>query len=160
MATLSLVPHSAAPTHFLTTAAVRWAIGTLGEKKIHPTFVFYLYLRRHEVQGTLGDASSSSRELLDLLRMPGGPPGKPYYRPFRERGTRQGQLLRTFWLGNNVAGSWSPRSLNRQVASRWLVDASDAYVVPADHVARAKAEMLYGASIPALAIGAFFLRNR
>lgn len=160
MATLTLVTDEPPePTHVLTIPAVRWAIERLGGQKIHPTFIFYLYLRKQQVEGTLADASSSSREVFDLLRMPGGPPGKPYYRPFRERGTRQGELLRSFWLGDNVAGSWSPRSLNRQVASRWLVDSSGAYVVPRDHTARAKTEMLYGETVPAVAIGAYFLRN-
>lgn len=143
----------------LTASAVRWGIETLGSRKIHPTFIFYLYLRKKHVEGMLDEASSSSGELKELLRMPGGPTGKPYYRPLRERGDRTGELLKSFWMADNIAGSWSQRSLMRQTASAWLVDAASNYTIPPDHAERARTNMLYGSRVSALAMGAYFLRN-
>lgn len=143
----------------LTKEAVRWAIETLGAQKVHPAFIFYLYLRKKSVEGTLADASGSAVEVRDLIRMPEGPPKKPYYRPLMMRGARDGPLLDSFWMHRNLAGSWSQASLKRLPPSSWLVDASNEYVVPTDHAIKAKSELLYSARVPAVAMGAYFLRN-
>lgn len=149
----------ATPTHVLTTDAVRWSIGLLGGQRIHPALIYYLYLRRMAVLGELERASASSVEVQDLVRMPGGPPGRPYYRPLRERGDRRGELLRTFWMQDNIAGSWAPSSLKRIGAASWLVDDDYRYVVPDDHAARAKEQLLFKGTVSALAMGCYFLRN-
>ena len=145
-------------THVVTIPAVKWAIATLGSQKIHPTFVPYLYLHKLTAEGRLDEASASSAELLDLIRMPGNP-NKPYYHPLINRGDRtSGELLATFWKADNVAVSWSQGSIFRLSAGAWMSDGVH-YVMPGDHASRAKSDMLYGATVPAVAVSAYFLRN-
>jgi len=145
------------PTHVLTTEAVRWSIATLGSQRLHPTFLMYLYLRRRHRAGTLATASASSDELLSLIRVPGNPT-KPYYNPLVDRGDRSGTLSPRFWRAPNIPGSWSPGSLVRQIPSAWL-SKDGKYALPDDHVERAFKAMLYETRVPALALGAYFLRN-
>lgn len=146
------------PTHVLTTNAVRWGIETLGSRKLHPTFVVYLYLRAKARAGTLGEASATSEELLSLIRMPGNP-RKPYYFPLISRGQRTDGLLHTFWRATNIAGSWSPGSIHRQQSGSWLGTEDGAYAMPSNHTQLALDQMLFGEPVSALALGAYFLRN-
>lgn len=146
------------PTHVLTRDAVRWSIDALGGQRLHPTFVMYLYLRAKARAGELDSASASSDELLSLIAMPGHAV-KPYYFPLIDRGKRTGKPLATFWRASNIPGSWSPGSIRRQQGGGWLGANESAYVLPDEHVALAKAEMLYGKQVSALALGAYFLRN-
>ncbi|QZN84913.1 hypothetical protein [Cellulomonas sp. C5510] len=150
------MPVEAAPTHVLSTDAVRWGIDTLGAQVLHPTFPMYLYLRTQERAGKLGQASASSEELLSLIRMPGNR-AKPYYWPLIARGQRTGKPLPTFWRAENIPGSWSPGSIGRQMS--WLQASRGAYAWPPNHVDLALKEMLFGKQVPALAMGAYFLRN-
>ncbi|QCQ17262.1 hypothetical protein [Microbacterium sp. RG1] len=145
-------------THVLTTDAVRWGIETLGLRKLHPTFVVYLYLRAKARSGTLSDASATSDELLSLIRMPGNP-RKPYYFPLISRGQRADGLLHTFWRAPNIAGSWSPGSIHRQQSGAWLGTEDGEYAMPNDHTELAFNQMLFGEPVSALALGAYFLRN-
>lgn len=147
------------PTHVLTKDAVRWSIDTLGGRRIHPAFIYYLYLRKMDLRDELDLASASSAELQALLVMPGGPEGRPYYRPLRERGDRTGELLRSFWLQPNLAGSWSPGSLKRIASAAWLVSDDNEYVLPEDHARLAKARLLFNDRVSAIAMGSYFLRN-
>jgi len=151
------VPEST-PTHVLTTEAVRWGIETLGARKLHPTFVVYLYLRAQERAGTLSEASATSEELLSLIRMPGNP-RKPYYFPLISRGQRADGLLHTFWRAQNIAGSWSPGSIHRQQSGAWLGTDDGRYNMPDNHTQLALDQMLFGEPVSALALGAYFLRN-
>lgn len=146
------------PTHVLTIDAVRWGIDTLGAQKIHPTFAVYLYLRAQARAGELETASATSDELLALIEMPGNP-RRPYYFPFISRGKREDGLLTTFWRAKNIAGSWSPGSIYRQQSGSWLGTSDGRYAMPANHIDLALEQMLYGHPVPALAIGAYFLRN-
>lgn len=146
------------PTHVLTADAVRWGIETLGARKLHPTFVVYLYLRKQARAGTLADASATSDELLSLIRMPGNP-RKPYYFPLISRGQRADGLLHTFWRAQNIAGSWSPGSIHRQQSGAWLGTDDGSYAMPDAHAQLAFDEMLFGEPVSALALGAYFLRN-
>jgi hypothetical protein len=143
----------------LTTDVVRWGIDTLGGRRIHPAFVFYLYLRKTARQGDIADATASSAELQAWLSMAGGPPDRPYYRPMRERGTQKGVLARTFWTQPNLSGSWSPKSLERIGAARWMVNADHEYVLPSNHAALALERLLFNEPVSALATAAYFLRN-
>lgn len=146
------------PTHVLTTDAVRWGIDTLGAQRLHPTFVMYLYLRTQQRAGKLAEASASSEELLALIRMPGNAI-KPYYFPLIDRGKRTGKPLSTFWRAENIPGSWSPGSIRRQQGGGWLGADESAYALPENHAALALEQMLYKTPVPALALGAYFLRN-
>jgi len=112
-----------------------------------------------DLRDELDLASPSSPELQALLAMPGGPEGRPYYRPLRERGDRTGELLRSFWLQPNLAGSWSPRSLKRLVPASWLVNDQNQYVMPDDHPQLAKTNLLFNTNVSAIAMGSYFLRN-
>jgi hypothetical protein len=153
------VPDTAtAPTHLLTTAAVRWGIDTLGAQRLHPTFVMYLYLRTQQRAGKLAEASASSDELLALIEMPGYSV-KPYYFPLIDRGKRSGKPLASFWRASNIPGSWSPGSIRRLQGGSWLGADESAYAWPDNHVELALKEMLYGKPVSALAMGAYFLRN-
>lgn len=149
---------SRVPTNVLTAQAVRWGIGTLGALRLHPTFVMYLYLRKQYRAGTLAEASASSEELLELIRMPGHPT-KPYYFPLIDRGKRTGKPLATFWRAPNIPGSWSPGSIRRQQGGGWLGANESAYAMPDNHVELAFQQMLYSKPVSALALGAYFLRN-
>ena len=144
-------------THVLTSAAVRWGIETLGAQRLHPTFVMYLYLREQSRAGRLSDASAGSDEVTSLIKMPGNPL-RPYYFPLIDRGQRAGGPLPTFWRATNIAGSWSPGSIQRQQGGGWL-GGNGAYLVPDNHAELAFEQMLYGSRVSALAMGAFFLRN-
>lgn len=147
------------PTHILTTSAVRWGIDTLGAQRLHPTFVMYLYLRAQQRIGRLASASASSDELQALIRMPGNPP-KPYYFPLMDRGKREpGKLLSSFWRAENIPGSWSPGSIHRLKGGGWMGVSTGGYSLPDNHVERALHELLYDTPAPALALGAYFLRN-
>ena len=146
------------PTHVLTRDAVRWSIDTLGALRLHPTFVMYLYLRVQERAGKLDTASAKSEELLKLIEMPGNPT-KPYYFPFIDRGKRTGKPLSTFWRAENISGSWSPGSIRRLQGGGWLGADESAYAWPDNHVDLALQQMIYNKPVPALAVGAYFLRN-
>ncbi|WP_141714882.1 hypothetical protein [Micromonospora mirobrigensis] len=147
------------PTHVLTAEAVRWGIETLAFQRLHPTFVMYLYLRKQQRAGKLGEASASSDELLALIRMPGNPT-KPYYFPLIDRGKRKpGELLPSFWRAENIPGSWSPGSIFRLKGGGWMGLSNGGYTLPQDHIDRALRELLYETPVSALALGAYFLRN-
>lgn len=146
------------PTHVLSKSAVRWSIHTLGAQRLHPTLVMYLYLRKEHRAGRLAEASARSEEILSLIRMPGNP-AKPYYFPLIDRGAREGNLLSTFWRAKNISGSWSPGSIYRQKRGGWLGLAAGGYTMPDDHVTKAFEEIVFETPVPALAMGAYFLRN-
>jgi hypothetical protein len=153
-----LVPISLqTPTHVLTNDAVRWGIDTLGAQRLHPTFVMYLYLREQNRAGKLSEASAASEEVTSLIKMPGNP-ARPYYFPLIDRGKRTGKPLPTFWRAENIAGSWSPGSIQRLQGGGWL-GGSGVYSMPDNHAELALGQMLYGSAVSALAMGAFFLRN-
>lgn len=144
------------PTYVLTPAAVRWGIGMLASRKIHPTFAMYLHLRREELAGRLGTASAEG--IKPLLAVP-GTPQKPHYLPFIDRGETKGVPLPTFWRAENLGGMWSPKSIYRQVPGRWLSDNANYLPLPPDHIDLALKNMLYDLPVSAVALGAFFLRN-
>jgi hypothetical protein len=146
------------PTHVLTREAVRWSIDALGALRLHPTFVMYLYLRKQSRAGALATASAKSEELTALISMPGNPT-KPYYFPLIDRGRRTGKPLASFWRAENISGSWSPGSIRRLQGGGWLGASTSAYAMPSDHADLALDQMLYGAPVSAVAVGAFFLRN-
>lgn len=134
---------------------------TLASRNIDPAFIYYIYLREQALVGELASASPSAPEVESLLRMPGGPNGKPFYRPMKERGAGgKGEVLReSFWVAENVPGSWSPKSLKRLKGAGWLVNDANQYELPADHVARARKTLLNDVPVSAVAFGGYFLRN-
>lgn len=152
------MPKDPTPTHVVSMTAVRWAIDTLGARKLHPTLVMYLYLRKEQRGGRLAEASASSEEVLSLIRMP-GVPNKPYYFPFMDRGVRNGTPLPSFWRNRNIPGSWSPGSIFRLKGGGWMGLANGGYILPDDHLDRAFKDLIFEQPVSALALGAYFLRN-
>ena len=142
-------------TFVLTVPTVRWAIDELRSAKVHPFFLAYLHLRKHA--GTDGTSVITPHwdELGDVLRVPGGPPGKPYYRPLwhgnvDDRGR--------YWLNRNIAGSYSPSSL-REVPRR-VVDLVDSeFVLKPAHARLAREHLLFDKPLSAAALAAYFYRD-
>ncbi|MEU3508338.1 hypothetical protein ABZ733_10470 [Streptomyces longwoodensis] len=135
---------------------VRWAIDTLTNRRIHPFFLAYLYL--HGLTPDEDDPAPVNPVWGDLskyLAMPGGPPRKPYYRPFFQEVSRPER----YWLNVNLAGSYAPSSL-RQVPKR-IVDVSDDgnFQLKENSAELVLEYLLYDKPAPLLALSAFMLRN-
>lgn len=147
--------------YVLTLDAVRRAITTLKPLTIHETFPAYLHLRRRAaVLRRFTDlAPDWKAEPHDWLSVPGGPANKPYFRPFTSRGSKPD----SFWLNDNLAGSYAPSSLR---GLRYLyVDSNDTYHLPthpdgSPNAAVIRSEVLGGHAIPAWVVAAFLFRNR
>jgi hypothetical protein len=155
---MAAVPSSV--THVLTREAVRWSLEQLGSRNIDPAFLYYLYLREQDLRGELASASPKSAEVEYLMRVPGGPTDKPFYRPLKESGAGKGEVLReSFWIAENISGSWSPKSLKRLKMAGWLVNDEFQYELPPDHPRLALDNLLLGTKVSALAFGGYVLRN-
>jgi hypothetical protein len=94
-------------------------------------------------------------ELGTYLRVPGGPAGKPYYRPlWNGKGLDPGR----YWLNPNLAGSYSPSSL-RNVPMRVVSTAGSHFSLLPEHARLAREHLLYGEPISAIALAAYLYRN-
>lgn len=142
-------------TFVLTAPAARWAIATLRAAKVHPFFLAYLHLRKRAADEGNPVIAPHWDELGELLRVPGGPPGKPYYRPFWN-GTVDDPGR--YWLNRNIAGSYAPSSL-RNVPTRVIETVGSEFSLKPSHAALARQHLLYDQPLPAIAVAAFFYRN-
>lgn len=142
----------------LTEPAVRAAIDVLTAQPLHQAFVLYLQLRRAAKLADRFDGLNWSRELIhEWLDVPGGPPSKPYFRPFAPNAKGD-----TFWLNSNLSGSYAPSSLRPEIAALFLEDKK--YRLPVDAngapdpnpIATA---LLANAQVPAWAVAAYLFRN-
>ncbi len=145
----------------LTLEAVRRAIAELEPLHIHETFPVYLHLRKRAKDlGRFTDLQPDwSVEVHAWLEMPGGPPNKPHFRPFTSRGSS----LNSFWMNDNLAGSYAPSSLRG--LRNLYVDQNDEYILPTRVDGTAdplpvKNRVLYDTPVPAWAVAAFLFRNR
>lgn len=138
----------------LRTAAVKWAIQRLTQQRIQNFFPAYLHLRAVAIEtGSAVDIPARWSSLIELLDVPGGPPGKPYYRPMLHRaGTSP-------WLNSNLAGSYAPSSLRDQ-PRRVVTSSGHLYSLREGHVELAREHLLYGEPVSAVALALFFYRNR
>lgn len=143
-------------TYFLSIDAVRWAIEKLHSSSIHSSFLLYLHLRRRAIE--LGQSDNISLNLDDIksqLLVPGGPPKKPMFRPLSHENKKN---MSSYWITDHLAGSYAPSSLRQ--ASLWMTDsARKKYMLPPDHVQRAKIGFLKNERISVLALGTFLLRD-
>lgn len=140
------------PPKVLTLDAVRWSIEVLHDPYIHELFTAYLHIRQRGIEsGSMSSIVPLWSEVSDLLRVPGGPPNKPHYRPFVSRGHQ-------YWLNENIAGSFAPSS-GRQAQRFMLNAAGNGFDLPADHATQALNTYLRGKRVPAWALGGYFLRN-
>jgi hypothetical protein len=153
---VATIPVQQEPIYVLTIEAVRWALDQLKAQKIHPFFVAYLFLCKWSAeQDTTDEIQPEWAELSDYLSVGGGPPGKPFYRPFWH-GTVNDPGR--YWLNPNLAGSFAPSSL-RNVPSR-IVDVFDgAFSLKTGHEMLALEHLLYSKPVATVALGAFLYRD-
>lgn len=135
---------------------VRECIDTLLSRDTHPFFIAYLYLRQLAArEGSLRGLKPSWSELGKYLEVPGGPPGKPYLRPFWHRERKTGQE----WLNENLAGSFAPSSIRDVPALVVETDAERRYNLRPDHWEAAREHLLFGRPLSVLALAAFLFRD-
>lgn len=142
--------------YVLTREAVKAGIAALKSQRIHEHFPAYLELRRLAVNsGSLTNLDPEWKVVSDLLKMPGGPPTKPHYRPFSSTKLKDESRL---WYNRNLAGSYAPKSM--RATSAFMLNATgDDYELPTDHVQQALTRLLKGTKVPAWALAAYYLRN-
>ncbi|MFG3099844.1 hypothetical protein ACGFZL_04820 [Streptomyces sp. NPDC048182] len=142
--------------HVLTRAAVIAGIGALKAQRIHEHFPAYLQLRKLAIASDSPTSINPDwKEVSDLLKMPGGPPTKPHYRPFSSVNRRDET---GYWYNRNLAGSYAPKSM-RATSSFMLNANGDDYALPTDHAQQALDRLLKGTKVPAWALAAYYLRN-
>jgi hypothetical protein len=142
--------------HVLTREAVKAGISSLKGQRIHEHFPAYLHLRKLAVaSGSLTDLSPDWKDVSDLLRMPGGPPTKPHYRPFSSVNRKDES---GYWYNRNLAGSYAPKSM-RATSAFMLETNGDGYELPVNHAQQALERLLKGKKVPAWALAAYYLRN-
>ena len=136
---------------------VRQSIEALLDRDTHSFFAAYLHLRRTAAQlGRTTDLPLDLADLAEVLAVEGGPPGKPYLRPFWRGQREAGQE----WLNSNLAGSYAPSSL-RGVPMRVVeVDAHRHFNLREGHWNIAREELLYDEPLPALALASFLFRDQ
>ncbi len=144
------------PVFVLTLEAVRWGIDTLKKQKIHPFFLAYIHLRKRAVElGMDSDISADWEELAQYLPVKGGPPSKPYYRPFwHGKSTEPGR----YWLNPNLAGSYAPSSL-RDVPYKVIDTSGSHFSLKPDHAGLAREHLLFDEPVSCFALAAFFFRD-
>jgi hypothetical protein len=140
----------------LTLQAVKAGIERLQGQHIHEQFPAYLHLRqRGMASGSITSIEPEWSQVGELLKMPGGPPTKPNYRPFSSRKIKDPS---GYWFNRNLAGSYAPSSVRS--TSRFMLNANgDGFALPADHAQRALTILLKGSKVPAWALAAYYLRN-
>lgn len=143
-------------TLVLDVEAVRWGIQELVNRQVHPFFPAYLIIRRTAGQReTLEDLHPRWEDLEGFLRVPGGPPGKPNFRPFWHQSSAAGQ----HWMNANLAGSYAPSSI-REVPRRVVELSDDAgFTLRANHWELAREHLLYGEQMPVVPLALFLYRN-
>ena len=135
---------------------VRTALTRLRHQSIHPLIVAYLEVRRAAMAAhDLETLHPTWSEVGHFLRIPGGPPNRPFYRPFSiEPDTDPSR----YWLNPNLAGSFAPSSL-RNRARFMLDDARQNYRLSPDHVDAALDALLNRQRLPLWAMACFYLRD-
>lgn len=140
----------------LTLEVVKAAIEELQSLRIHEQFLAYLQVRAMGIeQKRQRDIEPNLAKLAALIEVPGGPEGKPFYRPFS---SRQKLDATGYWLNKNIAGSYAPSSLRN--ASSFMLDKSrKAFKMPNDHARQASDLLLKGTPVPAWAFAAYLMRD-
>jgi len=145
----------------LTDAVVREAIELLTSTPTHQQFVLYLQLRRAAVEESrFTGLAQSSDVIARWLDIPGGPPDKPYFRPFV---SSKRPNASAFWMNRNLAGSYAPSSL-RPEWKALFVGPDGGYRLPtlddgSPDPAPIVEKLLLGSQLPAWALAAFLFRN-
>ena len=135
---------------------MQWAISDLQSQRIHPWFLAYLHLRQRSIeQGSSDDIEPHWEELARYMRVSGGPPGKPFYRPlWNGKGSDPGR----FWLNPNLAGSYSPSSV-RELARKVVDTHGSHFELRPNHAEAAFKYLLNETRVSALALAAYLFRD-
>lgn len=142
------------PLYVVTLDLARSAIKTLQGQRIHNHFPGYMLMRRLVALGSDPSALPfHANELVPMLRVPGGPPDRPVFRPFSSRKVSDASL---WWMSDHQAGSYTPSSIRSTAA--FLLD-GDTYRLPEGHPQLALDAFMKGVPAPAWAMAAFFMRN-
>ena len=143
-------------TYVLTIEAVRASIDLLQEQHIHPFFPAYLHLRQQGVKyEEEGFITPNWSELGELLEVPGGPAGRPYFRPFWTQRREAGQE----WLNRNLAGSYAPSSIRNVPRKVIRLNSDGTFGLLPNHWVLARKHLADDRKIPVVALAGFFLRN-
>lgn len=149
------VPTPAEATYVLTNPVVQWGVQELQRHRLHPFLPAYLILRRQAArEGSLTDLRPRWEELEVFFRVEGGPPGKPYFRPFWHLARDAGQE----WLNPNLAGSYAPSSL-RTVPLSVVTTSGSLFSLKPRHWELARDALTYSKRIPAIALCLFLYRD-
>jgi hypothetical protein len=150
-------PDTREATYVVRPDVVRWSIGRLSAQRIHPFFLAYLHLRARSVElGRTFDIRPNWNSLGEYLKVPGGPPRKPYYRPLWPLETLESPR---YWLNENLAGSFAPSSLRATEPRKVIETQGKSFSLRPNHAELAYQYLLYGKRVPAIAIAAFWFRD-
>jgi hypothetical protein len=147
----------ARPVWVIRPERVREAIDALTARSVHPFFPAYLQIRKTAVEQGIGSGIRPHWEDVgSFLRVEGGPPGKPYFRPLFTRAEDFGR----YWMGTNLAGMWAPSSLRQGMPPREVVDtANSAFTLRDAHAELALQHLLFGQPVDVMALAIFFFRD-
>ena len=136
--------------------AVREAIIRLQSRPIHPFFPAYLHLRQQSVlQKTTTEIRPNWNSLGEFLEIPGGPVGKPYFRPFWVGRRDAGQE----WLNRNLAGSYAPSSIRSTPRKVIEINGDGTFRLRDKHWELALTHLAGNQRVPVVALAGFFSRN-
>lgn len=141
-------------TFILRTDAVRCCINVIRGRKIHPFFPAYLHLRQQALAQGSDTVTPHWHDLAPFLELPGGPPDKPYFRPFWNQSRGAGQE----WLNRNLAGSYAGSSI-RQQPLKVITYEDGLFGFRDQHWDAALEYLLYKERVPAVAVAGFFYRD-
>lgn len=143
------------PVFVLTTTVVRWGIEQLQSRKVHTFFPAYLEIRRIAVEaGSDTGIYPNWGNVEKYLQVPGGPPGKPNFRPFWHQSRKAGQD----WLNANIAGSYATSSI-RKVPENVVDPDGSGYALKDGHARLALKHLLFGQALPIFPLAAFYYRD-
>lgn len=143
------------PVFVLTTEVVRWGIEQLQSRKVHTFFPAYLEIRRTAIEGeSESEIHPDWGNLEKYLHVPGGPTGKPNFRPFWHRTRRGGED----WMNANIAGSYAPSSIRKLPANVVSPDSSG-YALKNEHAQLALEHLLLGQPMPIFPLAVFYYRD-
>ena len=143
----------------LQTSRVQEAIRALMRRRTHPFFMAYLHLRQVAARSETGNLSGLQpvwTEVSDILRVPDAPSDRPHLRPFWATANSSAN---TYWLNQNLAGSYAPSSLRAASLAVVGVHADKSFSLPEDHADKVLVHLLFGERMPAVPLAAFLLRD-
>jgi hypothetical protein len=146
------------PTFVLELSVIRWGIEELVGRLTHPYFPAYLTIRRIAAQqdSSVNIHPNWKDDIGQFLRVPGGPPDKPYYRPFWDQSSSADQ----HWLNKNLAGSWAPSSIRSTVAPKIIdINNDGGFSLKDKHWELAKKYLLLDQQMALLPLCVFLYRN-